>query len=600
MTTQEEKNFVYDESWDLHLLSLAVAIVASVIIHIVVVLVAGNSEIKFMQGITTTPEQKLALRAESAFQVKTLEVDPQTEVHKTQEKNTRPYDIKTEDMFLSVPTATPGAVFEPPAAAAELKTGDGAEVRAPMVAENVNSVTPWQPREEVLTVVDKVVYDDVVPYERRDVPDIERKLFTPDVAIPYEIGAALKGASSVGTPAYVAPAPPQVNDAAMAETLEGGEARMPDSVEAGPIASGEKAAEFFKELPADVAPAKPIENVLKTTVTVYAPRKPDGYTYFRVDVERKTETVLPVIPRDILLVQDASASLSMERLHFCQEAFHGIINGLKPTDRFNVIKFNTANTYCFDKTWKSPDPATRQQATAFVDAIQSEGNTDIYNAVHGVLDMPRSNERVMIVILASDGRATAGDIRRDSEIIGQFSKLNDGKVSVFDIGVSKSSNEFLLSMLSFCNRGGAAAIASDRFEIKKTVEGLYSTIGNPVLSDIRFMFDTASRANVSPAMTTHLYLDRPMQLFGRVPDTIKEVSFQARGLSNGKKYDMVFTLDLEAAENGDKTLITKCATEQMYDYVSEYSRATSSKLIYEMDKLGREYDITIPFKERLF
>lgn len=600
MTTKQERSFIYDQSGDMHPMAYVVAIAASVLIHMALLYFAGNNTIYFSRGVEATVEQRLVLREDSAMKLDTIDEDPELPFEAQSEPLKDPYNVDVEELLLAVPTATSGATMEPPAVSADLNMSLGPAIQKPPVAQQVASPTPWQPREELVAMVDKIVYDEITPFERRDVPDIERKLFAPDVTLPYELSKALENAGRIGTPAYVNPVPPKVDDAAVAETLIGGEARMPEAVEAGPVASGEDAAEFFKEIPAEVAPAKPIENVLKTTVSVYRPRRSDGYIYFKVDVDRKTEDVLPPMPRDILLVQDASASLGQERLQFCSQAFHQILDTLKPTDRINVLKFNTVNTYCFGTTWQSADLATRAKAKAFVNAIQSEGNTDIFNAVKGVLDMPRSNDRVMLVILASDGRTTAGNLRRDSEIIGEFSKLNDGKVSVFNVGVSKSSNEFLLSMLSFCNRGGAAYISPDRFKIEAEVTGLYRSIANPVLADISFMFDSSSGADVAPQMTTHLYLDRPMQLYGRVPEDRTTVVFQARGVSQGKKYDMVFELDLQTAAKASSNLAMDWARAKMYDYVGEHAREPNAMLLYKMNELGRQYDITIPFKDRLF
>ena len=600
MTTKDERSFVYDQGGDMHPMAYMIAILISLVIHIALLYFAGNNRIHFTHGVDATVEQRLALREESAIQLDTIQEDPELPFEALSEPLKDPYDVEVEDLLLTLPTATPGATMEPPATSADLNTGLGAEIQKPPVAETVASPTPWQPREELVAMVDKIVYDEIVPFERRDVPNIERKLFAPDVTLPYELGAALENAGRIGTPAYVNPAPPKVDDAAVAETLIGGEARMTESIEAGSVASGEEAAEFFKEIPAEVAPAKPIENVLKTTVSVYRPRRSDGYAYFKVDIDRKTEDVLPPLPRDILLVQDASGSLGRERLYFCNRAFRQIIDTLKPTDRFNILEFSTENIFCFGNVWQPADTASREAGKTFLDTIVSEGNTDFFNAVKGVLDMPRSKDRVMLVILASDGRTTAGNLRRDSEIIGEFSKLNDGRVSVFNVGVSKNSNEFLLSMLSFCNRGAGAYIAADRFKIVDKMIGLYQSIANPVLADISFMFDSASGADVAPEMTTHLYLDRPMQLYGRVPEDRKTVVFQARGVSQDTKYDMVFSLDLDSATKAGSDAATDWATAKMYDYVGEYAREPNTTLLYKMNELGRQYDITIPFKDKLF
>lgn len=600
MATRVERDFVHNQGGDMHPVAYFAAIGVSILIHVALLTLAGESKINFVRGVDATVEQRMVLRQESAMQVKVFEEDPELPFQATFEPAKDPYTVETEDFLDSLPTDTPGASMEPPAVSADLGLGIEAEIKAPPVADRLESPIPWQPREDLVMMVDKVVYDDQVPFERRDVPDIERQAFAPDVTLAYELSEALESANRVGTPAYVSPAPPEVDDAGIAETLVGGEVKMPDVVEAGPVASGEEAAEFFREIPAEVAPAKPIENVLKAIPVVYRPRRSDGYTYFRVDVGRKTEAVLPPLPRDILIVQDASASLAPQRLYYCKQAFRDVIDGLQPTDRFNVLKFDTVFTYCFGETWQPADAANRTRAKVFIDAIEASGNTDIFSAVKSVLALPRSDARTMIVLFASDGRTTAGQLRRDTEIIGEFSALNAGEVSIFNFGVSPNSNEFLMSMLSFCNRGGPAAIAMDRFKIPTIIDEVVSTLGRPVLKDIRFMFDSASGADVSPEMTTHLYLDRPMQLYGRVPEDQEAVVFQARGMSGGTRYDMMFTLDLENAEKGEAGLSTDWARAKMYDLVARHAREPSSTLLFEMNELGKRYKITVPFKDRLF
>jgi len=600
MATRIERNFEHNQGGDMHPVAYFVAVGVSILIHMGLLAFAGNSQIRFVRGVDATVEQRMVLRQESAMVVKVFEDDPELPFKATFEPAKDPYTVVTEDLLDSLPTDSPGASMEPPAASADLGLEIEAEIKQPPVADQVESPTPWLPREDVMMMVDKIVYDEQVPFERRDVPDIERQAFAPDVTLAYELREALETANRVGTPAYVSPAPPEVDDAEIAETLVGGEAKMPEEVDAGPVASGEEAAEFFREVPAEVAPAKPIENVLKATPVVYRPRRSDGYAYFRVDIDRKAQAVLPPLQRDILIMQDASASLAPQRLHFCKQAFRDVIDGLKPTDRFNVLKFDTEFTYCFDEAWLPADAANRTRAKAFVDAIVTSGNTDIFSAMESVLALPRAEERAMIVLFASDGRTTAGQLRRDTEIIGEFSALNAGRVSIFNFGVSPKSNEFLMSMLSFCNRGGPAAIAHDRFKIPGIIDGVVSTLANPVLKDIRFMFDSASGADVSPEMTTHLYLDRPMQLYGRVPEDQKEVVFQARGNSAGTRYDMMFTLDLEHAEKGASSLETEWARAKMYDTVARHAREPSPSLLFEMDELGKRYQVPVPFKERLF
>ena len=239
-------------------------------------------------------------------------------------------------------------------------------------------------------------------------------------------------------------------------------------------------------------------------------------------------------------------------------------------------------------------------ATSFLDSIEAEGNTDIFNAMKGAFSLPRDPGRTAVAILLSDGVSTAGDFRRDSQIIGEFSKLNDGALSVFDVGVSKNSDEYLLSMLSFCNRGGPASIARDRFEITDRLAGVFGTLGSPVLADVRFLFDSSSKAVVAPERTENLYLDRPLRLYGRAPAGTKTVSFQARGVNAGKGYDMVYEMPLGDPEpgSGDSGLAQTWARARIYDLVAAYVRSPDPALLSEMAAVGRAHDVKIPFDGR--
>jgi hypothetical protein len=577
-----------------------VAIIISVILHVVLAFFSESIRIRFLgdsAGLTT--EGKLKLRSESAVSVDVRQTDPAQHLLDVTIPEVDPYDVDLNEIMLATPMDTPNALFEPPASAADLDPGLGAEIKTPTIADDIETVPPWSPREEIFTVTDQIVFSDEISYEQVKIPDVERQMFAPDVTARYEVGAAIRSLSAVGTPSYVNPAPPKVDYSKFAESLVGGDMRMPSSIEAGSIASGMEATAFLREIPSDVAPAEPIESVLKTNVKIYRPRRGD-YEYFQVDIDRKGANVLPPLPRDILLVQDASASLAEARLSFCREAMIKIVDEMSPDDRLNVMAFSVDNTLCFKDGWRRADSATKEEAKNFIRSLRSAGSTDFYSAMLAVLELPRDPDRVMLVIVSSDGKPTAGGIQRDSEIIGRFSNLNDGRVSVFGICVSRGSNEFLLSMLSFSNRGGPASIPPDRFNIISSIQGVYDSIHSPVLSDISFLFDSTSKAEVAPAMTTHLYLDRPLRLHGRVEKGTEKVVFQARGVAMGKNYDMVFTLDLVNAEISDKSLAERWATARMYDLVSEYARTPDSRLLDKMNSLGHEYGITIPFRKRLF
>ena len=580
----------------------AVAIAVSLALHAGFGWAVRDARVSLFGSLSgATPAQRLRLREESALRTRLVPPPPPAPAESAEPADRAAASAPAE-LLASMDTEAPAGIFDPPPLPAGTDASVGGLPPPPALASETEPPVPWQPREQLVEIVERFANDDLAAIPRREVAAVERDRALSDVVPEFRPAAAVESASSVPAFAWAAPTPARADLSAPKELLSV-PAEPPPPVEAPPAPDGESSVSaFLAEVPEEVAPAKPIENVLDAAIAVHRPKKDDGFVYFRVDVKRKGADVLPPVPRNILLVQDASRSISPDRLYQCREAFRRVLgSGLLPTDRFNVLAFNTANTFAFPGSWRAPSPENVSAATAFLDGLRPEGNTDIYNAMRGVLDLPREPGRSTLVFLLTDGVATAGDIRRDSRIIGEFSALNAGGVSVFGLGVSKRSDEYLLSMLSFCNRGGPAAIAHDRFEIPDTVGRAVDGVGSPVLTDIRFLFDTASGAIVTPRMTENLYLDRPLRLYGRVPAGTKEVTFQARGRNGGKKYDMVFTLHLGEPRpgTGDETIASSWARTRIYDLIASYAGEQDPATLAELTRLGAAHGVPIPFQDRL-
>ena len=125
------------------------------------------------------------------------------------------------------------------------------------------------------------------------------------------------------------------------------------------------------------------------------------------------------MPKDIVFVQDASRSLAEERLHFCRDALNQAIRLLPKGDRFNVVLFRDDAEFCF-QGWASPTDANIQQASAFIDAMKSRGDTDVFKSMQKILGLPRDPARPLIIVLVTDGKATKG-LTESTRIIGEFS-----------------------------------------------------------------------------------------------------------------------------------------------------------------------------------
>ena len=224
--------------------------------------------------------------------------------------------------------------------------------------------------------------------------------------------------------------------------------------------------------------------------------------------------LLPVIAKDVLLVQDSSNSMAEQRLHFCKEGLAQCLAEIGPQDRFNVIRFREKAEVCFSD-WVVNSKENVEQAGKFVSEMQSQGNTDILEAVRDLLNLSRMPGRPVVALVVTDGRSTIGTTD-SSEIIGQFSKVNDGAISLFTLGTIQTADSYLLDLLSYCNRGDSVIVTTGRWDIPAVMQKFMREFSRPVLSEVSFRFARASECEAYPLLTSNLYLDRPLVLYGRM------------------------------------------------------------------------------------
>ena len=459
---------------------VVVAVILSVIIHAVLMEKASNFRIG-LNGDAEKPPQ-----------------DPNVEKPIQIENRPEEPPLPLEVPAYGDPSETPGVGIQ--SAIEELASNPDISLSAPRVSEEALSVAKevpvkmpdpppikdgWMPRQEVVEVVERLVRDDIAVMPRLSVPLIERVSTAPDYVPPAKMTdpridvvplAPVSVPEIAGTPPVLS-APKEIT----VDDVPTPEAQTP-----------EMTISRFGEKKSDITSFTPVDSRLAARAQVFRPAGKD-VCYFRLEVAARDQKVLPVVPKDIVFVQDTSRSLAEARLHFCREALNKAIRQLPPKDRFNVVQFREKADFCF-QGWASPNEATIAQASAFIDAMKSQGDTDVFESMKSILALPRDKARPLIIILITDGKATTG-LTQSSRIIGEFSKLNDN-TSVFTIGTHGKSNNYLLDLLSFCNRGDAE-IAPSRYDLAKTIMSAIEGCSQPVLGSVASRRTSARRPTSS-------------------------------------------------------------------------------------------------------
>lgn len=580
------------------------ALLFSLLLHLGTYGAVRDRVVSFLKSIVTSSEPT-AIPEEDITRVRLYEESEDAaaqEFMKTSDPLAATTELPADLMLSTVPDASSSAlpVPEAPAAATILP-------ELPVPEEELTLPPPSELAvPDIIAITDARDHDLALPIARREIAAIERRTLSPDTSQVYSAPAFLpvvdaemalsalpRLLASAHEETVTLPVPQSVDQVLARETL------APD---VGPVPTGEIVSSLIAETSEDIAPAKPLDGRLDIRTSAFRPETDPGHVYFQIDITPRDAAALPDIPRDIVFVQDTSNSLGDKRLSNSCKAVSTALHTLKPTDRFNLCVFAATNSFLQPATWLEPTPENLSSADALLKSLRPGGNTDLFQSMHSVLDLPRAPHRAQIAILLTDGCITTGGYSRDSTVIGAFSRLNGGVFSVFTVNVNKGyGNSYLLDMLSFCDRGGNTAIAPSKYDVDKTILGVVDSIGQPILTNVRFNFDSDSAAEALPRLTSNLYRDRPLRLFGRVSADTPTFAFQARGDANGDKYDMVFEVNLQDSSTAEApdTLPTEWATQRMYDLVATYAQSEDPAILSEMQRLGASFNIPIPHGQRL-
>ena len=444
-------------------------------------------------------------------------------------------------------------------------------------------------RQDILQIEKKVADDELAALPRRTAPAVERISGAPDVALPATpeaIAAAAaaadgRGDASLQSLSVLSHAAPSAG--AMIDAARQGELSAADRLR--------EQGRMLDEKSADVTDLQPIEQLLAVAVSTYAATD-ENALYFELAISRAGVEALPVLPKDVLLVQDCSESMTRSKLDYFKEGIVAYLRTLTTVDRVNLMRYSDSPTLCFEE-WQSATADSLAQAARFTDDMRARGQTDLFSPLQRVLSIPRASGRPMIAVLMTDGRPTMGTVD-SSDIIARFSKANHGAVSVFTVGAGDRVNAFLLDLLGHNNRGGSW-IMPLREQIPDAVQRAARELSRPVLANLEYRFSGDSAAEVYPDTLTHLYLDRPLRLVGRCPLDQKTAVLQIVGESGAQKRDMVFALDLADAEEGGEGLRREWVAQKIYKLINDHMASGRAETVQEIRDLSIRHNVPLPY-----
>ncbi len=450
---------------------------------------------------------------------------------------------------------------------------------------------PRHARIQQVEITRTVVPDLVAALPRRVTPRIERALEAPDITLPTDpflLAALHADSSDPSTP------DPEFG----AGIADRGGAGMPTDAEPG-LRDRRRAEAAADRILRGLERPRAVESIdrhLDFHVRLFRPADEREYQYFRIDIVRAGPDALPVLPRDLLLVQDCSESMTQPLIEECKRGLRTLVQTLAPKDRFEIVAFRETQDPCFGQ-WTPATATARARAQWFIEQLEARGRTDVNASLETLLDMPRTPGRPIMAVYVTDGIPTTG-VLDQSSILERFTRANAGTISFFPFGAGARINRFLLDFLGFQNRGSAFFV--DSFNaVPAGLQQLAQEIRRPVLSDLTYRVSGLPADAVYPQTLTHLFLDRPLTLFGRAPVDGETAALRILGRSQDRRHDIVHALEWERAEAGDSEIRAQWALQKAYHLIGEHAATGDPAILERLRALSRRTGIRTPYAEAL-
>lgn len=324
------------------------------------------------------------------------------------------------------------------------------------------------------------------------------------------------------------------------------------------------------------------------------PGEPEGYFELRI-TPKKGESI-PVLPKDVSFVVDASSSIPQHKLNITVKGLRAALKQLKPEDRFNVVVFRDAPQY-FQPEAVHATKENLQAVGKFLDNLASVGQTDVFKALQPMVQQQPREGTPGVVVVVSDGRPTTG-LQDSRAIINGLTSDNSNGNGVYAFGGGKTVNRYLLDLLAYRNKG-AAQVASNIEDIEKGLPQFFLTLRDPILVDLQADIGRVDMGNVFPQSMPDFFQGQAVALYGRYnPDEDETFALRLAGKAGAEKKEVIFRTGFDEAEEGTRDIARGWAFQKAYHIIGRISReGETPELLNELKQLRAEYGVRTSYDE---
>lgn len=330
-------------------------------------------------------------------------------------------------------------------------------------------------------------------------------------------------------------------------------------------------------------------------------RSRPGYV-FRVSLLPKQGTFLQRIPQNVLFLLDRSNSISHARYYHNRRAVLMALAHLKPEDTFNILVFDD-HVIRFSQESLSISEESVQKAKTFLEKLGHGGifsATDLYTSLGKILPGEQESKALQTAILLSDGD-TYLTLEKQRKTIGDWTRQNKGRVSLFCVASGEGNNLSLLELLADFNKGQVLYCPAHD-QVEEELVQLMRTLESPIGKEL-----TATAITSDPKMQViiepksyrlpDLYEGKPFVLYGST-NRLSDFTLFLQGKGAQTPLDIKKTICLREAPSGTYALERNWTRQLAHDYLARYFDDANPLHLEKAEQLLRPHNLPVPLADK--
>lgn len=208
------------------------------------------------------------------------------------------------------------------------------------------------------------------------------------------------------------------------------------------------------------------------------------------------------MPRETIFIVDTSGSMHGVSIQQAKRAVQLALKGLKATDRFNIIEFNSVTRPLF-QTSQDVTSSALTEAKAFVNSLNANGGTEMRPALSLALNSPPSEQHLRQIVFITDG-----SVGYEDEMFNMIERQL-GAARLFTVGIGSAPNSWFMQKAAEAGRGSYTFISA-LHEVREKMDSLFKKLEQPQVTDIEVQWPGGVMVDSFPAIVPDLYLGQPV------------------------------------------------------------------------------------------